>query len=66
MTKDHDVWQAAALLFGVYGDRAVDYATTRMEALRSEEDSGEFETWAQITDKLRELTFSFIAERKPH
>ncbi len=66
MPEDKDILQAAALLMGVYGEYAVDYATTRMDELEGESRSVEMETWAQITVKLREISYSSIAEGSSH
>ncbi len=57
MAEEKYILQAAALLMGVYGEGAVDYATARMEELKDERRSAELETWAQITFKLRELSY---------
>lgn len=57
MAEDKYILQAAALLMGVYGEDAVVYATARMEELDGESGSHELETWAQITVKLRELSY---------
>lgn len=54
------------MLIGIYGDNAVDYAVTRMEALERANDVTELETWMQITARVRELSYSSIAHSNAH
>ena len=51
----HDIWQAAALLVGVYGSQAVDYATERETKLRQEKDFAGTKTWGRIVDQIVSL-----------
>ena len=51
----HDIWQAAALLVGVYGSQAVDYATERKNRLHRENDFAGTKTWGRIVDQIVSL-----------
>jgi len=54
--EEKDISQAAALLVGVYGEHAMDYATARVAMLKRERKPVEVEVWTQIAATILELS----------
>ncbi len=55
MPSSNDIWQAASLLIGVYGEEAVDYANGRGSALRRTGDLAAAGTWDLIASQIERL-----------
>ena len=55
MPKPYDVWQAASLLVGLYGDEAIGYAVTRRHRHQVERDQTGKETWQLIEFQIKHL-----------
>ena len=55
MPKQKDISQAAALLIGVYGEHAMDYATARIEILAQERKPAEMDIWTRIAERIWEM-----------
>ena len=55
MACEMDIWRAAALLLGVYGDEALHYATMRVDELAAEGKTYELGAWKCIVAKMIEV-----------
>jgi hypothetical protein len=51
----YDAWQAASLLVGLYGPKAVDYANGRRERVRRNGDLAAARTWDLIVSQVEHL-----------
>ena len=57
MPEETDIWQAASLLVGLYGSKALDVAAERLSELE-EEESTDRQVWDRIIVKVNELLCS--------
>ena len=61
--SNEDIWQAASLLIGVYGNEAADYANSRGRALRRTGDLTAAGTWDLIASQIERLLRTAPAAR---
>ena len=54
-TSNYDIWQAASLLVGLYGEEAAPYAAARGEHHHLEGDMTGAATWSLIATEIEDL-----------